>query len=416
METGMINYKSLILGAGLATVAISGSYAADLPMAEPVEYVKVCDTYGKGYFYIPGTDTCLKVSGLVRMDAKWEEDDGTVGEAGNDFYTDVRARLQVDARSETEWGTVRSFIEYEGRSDTGTEYSSGAQTMNVRQAFIQFAGITAGKLSRSLYDFVPYKIIGDAFSDEQVNTVAYTASFGEGFEATIGLEDKYFRARPATVTGEDGLDQTFPNGIAALVVKQAWGDAKISAAIQDNEGDRDVGEDGDSVGWAVQAGLSVNLPTANKGSKVWVQGAYGEGATSYLGGEDFNGNFRNFRFGTTGANTLIVDQSLTTDGDLENVEAFSVGGGVDYFWSKTVNSHLLVFYTEFDRPDNATTALGAADFDFFFVEANTFWSPVTNLELGLAVQYGNLDADTPVVLNNGEDDQFAVVGRVARTF
>jgi hypothetical protein len=418
METGMINYKSLILGAGLATVAISGSYAADLPMAEPVEYVKVCDTYGKGYFYIPGTDTCLKISGLVRMDAKWEEDDATIGEGGNDFYTDVRARLQVDARSETEWGTVRSFIEYEGRSDsTGgnpaseSDYSSGAQSVIVRQAFIQFAGITAGKLSRSLYDFVPYKIIGDAFSDEQVNTIAYTASFGEGFEATVGLEDKYFRARPVAIVGDQALDQTFPNGIAALVVKQAWGDAKISAAIQDNEGDRDVGPDGDSVGWAVQAGLSINLPTTNKGSKVWVQGAYAEGASSYIGGEDFNGNFRNFAI----SGTLLADQSVTTGGSIQNVEAFSVGGGVDYFWSKTINSHILAFYTEYDRP-GAAAGLAGADFDFFFVEANTFWSPVSNLELGLAVQYGKLDVDTATVINLGEDDQFAVVGRVARTF
>jgi hypothetical protein len=387
--------------------------------------VKVCDTYGKGYFYIPGTDTCLKISGLVRMDARFEEDDATIDESGNDFVTDVRGRLQVDARSETEWGTVRSFIEFEGRSDStngnssaDSDYSGGAQSVIVRQAFIQFAGITAGKLSRSLYDFVPYKIIGDAFSDEQVNTLAYTASFGEGFEATVGLEDKYFRARPVVNTfgpgaADDGfaLDQTFPNGIAALVIKQAWGDAKISAAIQDNEGDRDVGDDGDSIGWAVQAGLSINLPTTNKGSKVWVQGAYGEGASSYLGGEDFNGNFRNFAI----AGALIADQSVTPGGNVENVEAYSVGGGVDYFWSKTVNSHILAFYTDYDRPD-AAAGLAGADFEFFFVEANTFWSPVSNLELGLAVQYGNLDIDTTAVTNEGEDDQFAVVGRVARTF
>jgi opacity protein-like surface antigen len=407
----MINYKSLIIGAGLASVAASGSLAADLPMAEPVEYVKVCDTYGKGYFYIPGTDTCLKIGGLVRGDFKGEMDDSTVDEAGNDFYTDIRARLQVDARSETEWGTLRSFIEYEGRSDSNGGYSNGASTVSLRQAFVQFAGFTAGRLSRSLYDFVPYKTIGDLFSDEQVNTFAYTASFGDGFEFNIGMEDKFFRGRPvADVFGAP--DQVWPNGIASLVVKQAWGDAKISAAVQDNAGDLYEDFDGDDIGFAVQAGLSINLPTEAKGSKIWAMGAYTEGASSYVGGEDFNGNFRNFSIPAA----MLADQSVNLDGERENVEAFSVGAGVAYFWTKSLNSHVSVIYTDYDRPD--AVGLAGEDFNFLFVEASTFWSPVSNLELGLALQYGNLDVSDAVqaTINDGEDDTFAGVLRVARTF
>ncbi len=63
----MKTVKSLLLGTAAGFVAFTGAQAADLPMAEPVEYVKICDTYGKGYFYIPGTDTCLKLSGYVRF-------------------------------------------------------------------------------------------------------------------------------------------------------------------------------------------------------------------------------------------------------------------------------------------------------------------------------------------------------------
>jgi hypothetical protein len=396
----MINYKSLIIGAGLASVAVSGSFAADLPMAEPVEYVKVCDTYGKGYFYIPGTDTCLKISGLVRMDLKAEQDD-QVDEEGDDFYTDVRARLQVDARSETEWGTLRSFIEYEGRSDSNGGYSNGASTVSLRQAFVQFAGFTAGRLSRSLYDFVPYKTIGDLFSDEQVNTFAYTASLGGGFEFNIGMEDKYFRG----ITNDefdDELDQVWPNAIASLVLKQAWGDAKISAAVQDNAGDTRDGLVEDDIGWAVQAGLSVNLPAGEKGSKVWVQGAYTEGATSYIGAEDFSGNFRNdLSFGD-----LLEDQ----DENGVNVQAFSVGGGAAYFWTKSINSHVSVIYTEFDRD----AASDISDFNLMFVEASTFWSPVSNLEIGLALQYQNIELEDEDL--GDDEDQFAGVVRIARTF
>src|ERR1044071_4857033 len=34
-----------------------------------VEYVKICSIYGAGFFYIPGTDTCIKIGGWVRFEA-----------------------------------------------------------------------------------------------------------------------------------------------------------------------------------------------------------------------------------------------------------------------------------------------------------------------------------------------------------
>ncbi|MCP4135749.1 MAG: porin, partial [bacterium] len=61
--------KSLLLGSAAALIAVSGAQAADAVMVEPepVEYVRICDAYGAGFFYIPGTETCLKFSGYVRV-------------------------------------------------------------------------------------------------------------------------------------------------------------------------------------------------------------------------------------------------------------------------------------------------------------------------------------------------------------
>ena len=52
----------MLLGTAAGLMVASGAYAADLPgEAAPaaVDYVKVCDAYGAGFFYIPGTETCL---------------------------------------------------------------------------------------------------------------------------------------------------------------------------------------------------------------------------------------------------------------------------------------------------------------------------------------------------------------------
>src|SRR6185369_11643869 len=60
---------SLILGSTAGLVVMSGAQAADLPVkAKAVEYVRICSLYGAGFFYIPGTDTCIKLGGYLRAE------------------------------------------------------------------------------------------------------------------------------------------------------------------------------------------------------------------------------------------------------------------------------------------------------------------------------------------------------------
>jgi hypothetical protein len=42
-----------------SVLALAGFVLATSAQAGPVEYVRVCDAYGTGYFYIPGTETCV---------------------------------------------------------------------------------------------------------------------------------------------------------------------------------------------------------------------------------------------------------------------------------------------------------------------------------------------------------------------
>src|SRR5271154_7109226 len=61
--------KSLLLGSAAALVAVTAGQAADLPVkAKPVEYVKICSLYGAGFYYMPGTDMCIKIGGYVRAE------------------------------------------------------------------------------------------------------------------------------------------------------------------------------------------------------------------------------------------------------------------------------------------------------------------------------------------------------------
>ncbi|MCX7305231.1 MAG: porin [Hyphomicrobiales bacterium] len=54
----------LLLSFGAATFPASSEEGYDKD-GKPLEYVRVCDTYGTGYFYIPGTETCLQIGGYA---------------------------------------------------------------------------------------------------------------------------------------------------------------------------------------------------------------------------------------------------------------------------------------------------------------------------------------------------------------
>ncbi len=106
-----MNIKSLLLGSAAALAAVSGAHAADAIVAaepEPLEYVRICDAYGAGYFFIPGTETCLKVGGMVRTEGGWYNayNPGPTGNRGTYWHT--RAQLSIDTASDTEYGPLKT--------------------------------------------------------------------------------------------------------------------------------------------------------------------------------------------------------------------------------------------------------------------------------------------------------------------
>src|SRR3712207_8454807 len=92
--------KSLFLASVAGLAGFAGAQAADLPVAKaaPVEYVRVCSTYGSGFFYIPGTETCLRVGGRVRAEYIYVEPESRLDDT---IGFRARGRIQLDARTAT---------------------------------------------------------------------------------------------------------------------------------------------------------------------------------------------------------------------------------------------------------------------------------------------------------------------------
>src|SRR5690349_24549179 len=112
----MTTIRNLVLGTAASLLAVGTAGAADLPVkAKPVEYVKVCSLYGAGFYYIPGTDTCIKLGGFIRteIDVHAGGSFGPFTSGGNafqfrnedNFVTRARAYLTADVREQTSYGT-----------------------------------------------------------------------------------------------------------------------------------------------------------------------------------------------------------------------------------------------------------------------------------------------------------------------
>ncbi|KJC40487.1 polymerase [Bradyrhizobium sp. LTSP885] len=334
--------KSLILGSAAALVAVGGAQAADLPVkAKAVEYVKVCSLYGPGFYYIPGTDTCIKLSGYLRADvlANTNSDySGPFAGAGgaqnrftNGYTWRSREDFDIDTRTATEYGVVRTYFDATfswtndsygpGATAGGTIYAplgtssapgnaSGGNiaggSLGVYLAFIQFAGFTIGKaVSQFSAPWVNYPgnnfdgLVGGSGFVTGVNQFSYTAQFGNGVSLTVSAQDQTQYSQGGLqnlgALGVGGLGpygtgdyagSMAPDLIAMLRVDQAWGLFQASFVAHDNHaayyGATELtGHPDDKWGWAGALALSIkNIPTG-PGDTINVQGVYTNGATRY---------------------------------------------------------------------------------------------------------------------------------------
>jgi hypothetical protein len=219
LEVSMKLAKSLLLGSAAGLMAVAGAQAADLPTkkAAPVEYVRICSIYGYGFFYIPGSDTCIKIGGHARFEYIALQQYSR----GDNSSFRARALIAIDARTATDWGLLRTYIRMGFSRDSGGYFGSGtgqrAGTRIVNQkpagtfpgfsgvdtstnnlqtgvfvdaAFVQWGGLTAGR-TQSFFDFYADNDTWFSIADSDVGTqaLAYTYSFGSGFSATLSIED-----------------------------------------------------------------------------------------------------------------------------------------------------------------------------------------------------------------------------------
>lgn len=410
--------KSLLLGSAAALVASAGAQAADLPVkAKPVEYVKVCSVYGAGFYYVPGTDTCIKLGGFVRAEYNFNANGSHTpylnGSAARDnrldtpyYNTRTRGVFSLDARSQTAYGTLRAYMRAGWELNSVDTTASGLANNNIvalndftyrgqnyyDRAFIQFAGMTVGK-TQSFFDFYANalnfttSVVGGSDTGHGINLIAYTAQFGGGFSGTLSLEDNTHRRTGlwdattnqlligmpiggnTTRALGDYAAQRWPDVVGNLRVDQPWGSAQVMVAMHEVAGACYGANCGggatngpNGTGWAAGGGLMFNLPWA-QGDQLWLQGTYARGAASYLGFNYFvaNNQFSMFSSGGAAPGALgsvglgwAFDGIFQTGTGMALTEGWQFNAAAQHFWTPSLRTSVFGGISSLNFPGAAT--------------------------------------------------------------
>ena len=411
--------------------------------------MKICSLYGVGFYYVPGTDMCIKIGGWVRAEYAygdngnfaWGWANGNVNNRNTNNSTwRARGYITADARHQTEYGTVRGYLAV-GLSTNNIGADNAGNTFSSNRAFIQWAGFTFG-LTQSFFDFYnsPATSYWGSFPASDTGdggwmVAAYTAQFGNGFSGSIAAEmrrttsiiNSGTQVQPGGASLGYGGFQA-PDLVANLRVDQAWGSAQVMGAIHQvnstyYSGAAAVssGHPDDDVGFAIGAGLRLNAPMISQGDYLQAQINYTQGALRYIfqtpnssygkveGSELGFGVLSDAVYGGTLVAGNASQLSLTT--------AWNVNAAYEHFWNPQWRTSLYGGYAAVSYNDQGNrilcSLLGAGagsgagitsvaapgcnnDWSTWWIGSRTQWNVTKDFYMGFDVLYSKLNsADVP---------------------
>jgi hypothetical protein len=297
-----MRFKTLLLGSATAFAFAGGAaQAADLSVAEPVDYVRVCDAFGAGYWYIPGTDTCIRIGGNVEFEAIFAEDQELEDGHTGDWNFNTSWDINVTTKSMTDWGPLVTYINFRSESDDPRSSTNlGDSYVESNEYYLSIGPLLVGH-TQSTFDVAGggYSWSGLDLTDNKVDMVQLSWAIN-GFGLALAIEEPQDRwatsetnempdlvaALSAGGTGWDAkvaflyADLNVDNlwAVEGALELDVWGDQLLLGALyadnggQGNTGSSFVTEDG----WAVLVSYQHN----------WSSTIYSAASFQYFDGDD----------------------------------------------------------------------------------------------------------------------------------
>ena len=391
--------KALLAGTVAAGLMSTTAFAADLDVEPAKEYVEVGSF--KGSILLPGTGVSFKVGGYTKGDVIFTLNDfgpgvlnqlnelffapsGFGGEGGDRFRVHaLQSRLNFDARTTTELGSARAFLELDlAVGDFGNEVVSSSFQPRLRHAF---AEIGIDSLGGTLLIGQAWTNFGDLGS--YANTldfngpnaqifirqaqVRWTQPISDSVTLSVAAENPEFAG---AASGADNGRDSVPDFSARLAAKTDFGNFSVSGLLRFLNVDNGANpgpafSDDSTIGFGLQFAGTINV---GEKDKFRFQVNYGQGVGRYL---------------QVGPSAALQD----ADGDLDATEALGITASYQHFWSDKLQSNLVGgFVTIDDLGDAGLVSDNELDSEIY-AALNLIYSPRSNINLGIEGTYGRTE-------------------------
>jgi hypothetical protein len=422
--------RSLLLGSAASVVVFASAQAADLPTrkGEPTaEYVKVCRIDGIAGFVIPGSDTCLKITGYAMAQVEagnltqqyaWAGANGSEKSLAlgastasrNAIGYATRAEVELIAKTNTAYGILTSDVDMQYNYGSGYD-NFGAGTGFLNHAYLNWAGITAGKANSFFSFFGAGPAWADIFSPDrqtynQPLLLAYTATFGGGLSATISLEDPVLAGPSAgepplagtdeeIIANSSYLGQRSPDIVASVDLMQGWGGAHLSG-VAHNVYMTDGTYNLNTWGYAIDGGLKVNLPMIGEGDNIELQGVWSRNAVWYSGISDAMFG-ENGQVNGNGVMMPVADAFSNLNGTWATPTAWSLTAISELHFGPLFSIDPEISYANLTWSGLSGAMSGAlsTDSQSWIVGAIGHWDPVAHLDFSLELLYQTTHQSMP---------------------
>jgi Porin subfamily len=452
--------KYALLAAPLTFLPAIAAHGAEPSSNQPpakAQKVGPCDRYGRDYIYVPGVDTCFHIGGVVGIETQYlpghdiyNVATGQVSQRASAQATmgmGVLARINLETRKETSWGSLESMISVRGivgdgvrsfkapSSEFMTSYAaagySSSATVVTERAYVKLAGLTAG-LDYDRFSTIPPYMFGPTIGGNfvaGVKQVAYRYDFGAGFSSTVALESKGDMAGNTVIAGDGATlgPSVVPYATSVQYTNQwdnstvlvgnlrndaKWGFIQGNVAVAKNtinattltSAYNPLNTPTGYPAWAAGFSARYLMPFIAPGDEFRFQSAFTQGIIGLVASTGSTNDYTDF-FMSRGVGGIItvpqnmIPTAVTATGAVTSVgqsSAYNVVGMYTHYWSPEWRSNADVGYMQIFMPKAYSTGVGAdlntqaGNASLLITGVNLIWSPNQMWSTGIELDYLHL--------------------------
>jgi len=343
-----------------------------------------------GAWRLPGTNAALAIGGFVKTDVVYNFDplqiadrfivgsipvgvSETTGDEAQSSITADQSRLNFDLREQSEFGTMRAFIE--------GDFAGNGETFRLRHAFGQWRRMLAGKTWSTFVDpeASPEEIDFEGLNariNVRQSQIRFMPRFGEQYEMQFSLEDP----NPEIQNGS-GITRNPDVVLAGRFAPYERLHMKLSLIAREIRGQALTG----NVEKKFAGGMSLSgrfiTPALDPRDNLLFQLNAGDGIGRYVNDLSSIGNY---------------DGIFNPDtGELELFDVFAGYVSFQHWWTMPqLRSNFTFGYVDLDSPDFLA---GDAYGNTLRFSSNLIWSPIPRIDIGGEYLWGqreNINGDS----------------------